>query len=85
MTKKWITKLYTGAIGAVAMLLTQKALSAAWKAATGDEPPSADDPSVPWKHAIIWAAASAVGFGTVQLLTTRFSAKRLAALTGDDS
>lgn len=83
MTKKWIIKLYTGVIGALAMLAIQKALTAGWKAATGDEPPSQDDPAVPWKHAIIWAAASAIGVGITQLLTTRFTAKRLANIVED--
>lgn len=83
MTKKLITKLYTGAIGALSMLAVQKVLTLAWRATTGDEPPSQDDPDVPWKDAAIWALASAIGLGLTQLLTTRFTAKRLASIAED--
>ena len=76
-------KVYTGVLGAVTTIVAQKLVTAGWKFATGDEPPSPTDPDTPFGVAVSWALASAVGVGVVQLVTTRYTARRFAEQFGD--
>lgn len=76
MESKLLWKVYMGVIGAVTTIAAQKLVTAAWKAATGDDPPSPTDPDTPIKVAATWALASGIGIGVVQLLTARFAARR---------
>lgn len=39
-SQKLLWNLYAGAIGALTAVVAQKAVSGAWRLATGDEPPS---------------------------------------------
>lgn len=77
-TEKILWKVYAGVLGAVSTLVAQKLVHGAWKFATGDEPPEPNDPNTPIIEAVIWALASGVGVGVVQLLTNRFAARRFA-------
>lgn len=84
-SQKLLWKIYVGVLGAVATIAAQKGLEAAWKGATGDEPPSPTDPKTPLAQAVIWALASGVGVGVVQLLANRFAANRWQASMGVDA
>lgn len=75
MTEKLMYKVYAAVLGTVITVATQKALTAAWKVATGEEPPEPGDPDVPAAEAFIWALSSGVGIGIAQLATTRYSAR----------
>lgn len=73
-----VWKLYAGVLGAVTTIAAQKLVSAGWKFTTGEEPPSPTDPDTPFSVAASWAIASAVGVGVVQLVTSRYTARRFA-------
>lgn len=75
-SEKLVWKLYMGVIGAVTTIAAQKLVTAGWKVATGNEPPTATDPETPVGQAITWALASGIGVGVTQLLTTRMAARR---------
>jgi len=80
--QKLLWKVYMGVIGAVTTIAAQKLVTAAWKAATGDEPPTPTDPETPIGVAITWALASGIGIGVTQLLTTRFVSRRFTDQVG---
>lgn len=82
MEQKLLWKLYMGVIGAVTTIAAQKLVTTAWRAVTGDEPPSPTDPETPIGVAISWALASGIGIGVTQLLTARFAARRFGGQTG---
>lgn len=75
LSEKMMYKVYAAVLGTVITVATQKALRAAWKVATGQEPPEAGDPDVPAAEAFIWALSSGVGLGVAQLATTRYAAR----------
>ncbi|WP_028708353.1 DUF4235 domain-containing protein [Propionicicella superfundia] len=82
MTKTVLVKVYTGVISAAVTLVAQRALTVAWKAATGDDAtPDPHDPDTPLRQALLWALASGIGLGAAQLLTARFTQRRLRALS----
>lgn len=76
MEQKLLWKVYIGVLGAVSTIAAQKIITTAWKAATGDQPPSPTDPETPVRVAVSWAIASGVGVGVTQLLVTRLAARR---------
>lgn len=76
-------KVYAGVLGAVTTLVTQKVVKAAWKAATGDNPPDPNDPEVPATEAAIWALASGLGLGLSQVAMNRFVGRRFEEFTGE--
>ena len=80
LSEKLIQKLYGIALGAAVTIVAQKLLKAAWKLATGTEPPQPGDPDVPTTEAFIWALSSAVGMGAAQLATTRHVARRASRM-----
>ncbi|MGY4720811.1 DUF4235 domain-containing protein [Naumannella cuiyingiana] len=84
-SKAILWKIYAGLLGAATTFVAQKAVSGAWKAVTGDEPPSPSDPDAPLGQAVIWALSSAIGIGVTQLLINRFTARRWRAAMGDDN
>ncbi|MFW6599783.1 DUF4235 domain-containing protein [Propionibacteriaceae bacterium Y2011] len=75
---KLVWKVYIGVIGAVTTIAAQKLITLAWRAATGEEPPSPTDPETPLATAATWALASGVGMGATQLLTARLAARHYA-------
>lgn len=82
MTEKVLVKVYTGVISAAVALVAQRVLTLAWKAATGAETtPDPNDPDTPLREAIAWALASGIGLGAAQLLTARFTERRLRSLS----
>lgn len=76
VTEKLLSKVYANLIGTAAALVAQRLLNVAWKVATGNEPPKANDPNTPLVQASIWAAASTLGMGLARVLSARFAAAR---------
>lgn len=79
---KFVYKMYAAITGLLVTLVTQKLLKAAWKLATGAEPPQPADPKSPAGSSALWALASGIGLGTTQLLTRRLIARRWTDETG---
>jgi Protein of unknown function (DUF4235) len=75
LTKKLLSKLYAGALGAVTTIALQRLIKAAWKFVTGKEPPSPTDPDTSVVTAVSWAMASAVGVAVAQLFTRRLMSR----------
>lgn len=64
--------------------VARKAITVAWKKATGKEPPTApESPEVALAEALGWAVAIGVGSEVAKLLVTRAAAKRWAQGTGE--
>jgi hypothetical protein len=62
----------------------QKGLSAAWKLATGDDPPTIpEDPETSWTEAIAWAVLSGAVLGLARLIATRRAAHYYIRSTGE--
>lgn len=80
LSEKLMYKVYSALLGTVVTIATQRALTAAWKIATGNEPPEAGDPDVPAAEAFIWALSSGVGLGVAQLATTRYASRHWGKL-----
>lgn len=55
--------------------IAQRALSGGYRAATGSEPPAADDLDVPVTRVIIFAASAAVIAAAINVVVTRQVAK----------
>jgi Protein of unknown function (DUF4235) len=75
LTKKLLSKLYAGVIGAVTTIAVQRLMKAAWKFVTGKEPPSPTDPDTSVVTAVSWALSSAVGVAVAQMLTRRLTSR----------
>lgn len=80
LSEKLMYKVYSAVLGTVVTIATQRALSAAWKLATGDEPPEPGDPDVPATQAFVWALSSGIGIGVAQLATTRYASRHWGQL-----
>jgi uncharacterized protein DUF4235 len=58
-----------------AAFATTKALNAAWKTATGKEPPdSPESPEIGGREALAWAAVSGMAMGVAKMYATRRAA-----------
>ena len=60
--------------GALAGLVTQRVLEAAWKGSRHASPPVAADRGSSWTDALSWAVATGVGIGVSRLLAIRTAA-----------
>ena len=68
----------------LAAAAAQKGLAAAWKLATGDDPPTIpEDPDTSWSEAIAWAALSGAVLGLARLAATRRAAHYYMRSTGE--
>ena len=68
----------------LAAAAAQKGLSAAWKLATGDDPPTIpEDPETTWTEAIAWAMLSGAVLGVARLVATRRAAHYYMRSTGE--
>jgi hypothetical protein len=68
----------------LAAAAAHKALSVAWKLATGDDPPTIpEDPETDWTEAIAWAVLSGAVLGVARLLATRRAAQYYIKSTGE--
>lgn len=56
-------------------IATRTAIKSLWKRTTGNEPPNDPaDPTVAWKEALAWAAATGVGVGVARVVGRRLAA-----------
>lgn len=85
ISQKIVWQGYSIVVGALAALVTTKAVSSGWTFVTGEEPPEPNDPHVPAGEAAAWVLALAVGVGLSQVLANRFVASRWEAFTGSPS
>jgi hypothetical protein len=61
-----------------------KGLSAAWRLATGDDPPTIpEDPDTGWGEALTWAIVSGAVIGVARLAATRRAAHYYMRSTGE--
>ena len=68
----------------LAAAAAQKGLAAAWKLATGEEPPTIpEDPETSWREAITWAVVSGAVIGVARLAATRRAAHYYMRSTGE--
>jgi Protein of unknown function (DUF4235) len=68
----------------LAAAAAQRGLSAAWKLATGDDPPTIpEDPETSWRDAIAWAVVSGAVIGLARLVATRRAAHYYMRSTGE--
>jgi hypothetical protein len=68
----------------VAAAVTQKGLTAAWRAVRGNEPPTIpEDPDTGWGDAIAWAVLSGAALGVARLLATRKAAAYYRKSSGE--
>lgn len=64
--------------------VARKAITVAWKKATGKEPPAnPESPEVELAEALGWAVVMGVGIEVARLLATRAAAKRWERGTGE--
>lgn len=82
MSQKIVWNGYSTLVGAVAAIVTKKAVDGAWSFVTGEEPPEPNDPDTPTSHAAIWVLAMALGVGLSQILINRFAARRFEHFVG---
>jgi hypothetical protein len=73
-TKKLGWKAISYGAGALAGLVTQRVLEAAWKESRHASPPVAADRDSSWMEALSWAIATGVGIGVARLLAIRTAA-----------
>ena len=67
----------------LAAVAAQRGLSAAWKLATGDDPPTIpEDQETSWSEAIAWALLSGAVIGVARLVATRRAAHYYMRSTG---
>lgn len=79
-----VWKVASLAVGAGAGFVADKMLRAAWQQATHDEPPGDPaDRNVSWGPALLWAAATGIGFGLARLLAQRAAAGAWEAATNE--
>jgi hypothetical protein len=68
----------------LAAAAAQKGLSAAWRLATGDDPPTVpEDPDTGWREAVAWAVLSGAVIGVARLMATRRAAQYYMRSTGE--
>lgn len=76
-------KLVSKAAGIGAGMATRAAITKAWTARTGDDPPSnPGDPSVAWSQALAWSVALGVGVAVARTLGQRGAVKAWTEATG---
>ncbi|ACY97275.1 MULTISPECIES: DUF4235 domain-containing protein [Thermomonospora] len=72
-----------GAAAFVGGFVARKALTYAWKKATGKEPPTnPESPQVALSEALGWAVVTGVGMEVTRLLVTRAAARQYAKANG---
>lgn len=85
LSRKLLWNTYSGGAAALTALVSAKAVGAAWRYITGEEPPKPGDPRTPVGQAIGWVLVSAVGLGLAQVLVNRAVSRRWLAFTGEDA
>jgi hypothetical protein len=73
--KNYSWKVITLGSGALAGLVTQRMLHAAWRGLRSEEPPLQADRRAAWADALSWAIATGVGAGVARLMAIRAAAR----------
>ena len=73
--KNYSWKVITLGSGALAGLVTQRMLHAAWRRLRSEEPPLQADRRAAWADALSWAIATGVGAGVARLMAIRAAAR----------
>ncbi|MBA3342183.1 MAG: DUF4235 domain-containing protein [Gemmatimonadaceae bacterium] len=69
----------------VASTLIERSLAAGWRAATSDDPPyGLKTRDAGWRHALLWAAASALALGLGEAFARQGAAVGWERLTGKE-
>lgn len=69
--------------GLAATLAVRRLVSRAWRARTGDDPPSNPaQPGVTWSRAIAWSVATGIGVAVARTIAQRGAARAWAKATG---
>ena len=80
--KTYSWKVITLGSGALAGLVTQRALEKVWKGVRGSTPPPMPaDRTATWTDALSWAIATGVGAGVARLVAIRTAARMWQATT----
>jgi hypothetical protein len=72
-------KIIVAVIGAAATSAATRAVTSTWEGVMGTEPPDVHDPEVPTGQAVVWAVASGIALGIVQLLVSRYASRKYQA------
>lgn len=81
--QQMVWKAMAAGVGFGAAFGVRKALTLAWRNATrGDPPEDPSDPAIPWRDAVAWSLATAVGIALAQLLAQRGADAGWRRLTG---
>lgn len=83
-SRKLMWNAYSSGAAALTALIGMKAVGAAWRYVTGEEPPKPSDPRTPVVQAISWVVLTAVGVGLAQVLVNRTVARRWSSYTGEE-
>ncbi len=83
VTRNLMFNAYSGAVAALTAVIAHKIIDTGWTVVTGEEPPQANDPSVPPAKAFAWVLANAAGIGLLGVAANRFAAKRWLAFSGE--
>jgi hypothetical protein len=84
LTKRHQWMLFAGAAGALAAPIAEKAVTAAWRQAMGEDPPDdSSQESNDWGKAIAWTVASAVVVGLAQVAAKRAAAAAWEGFRGE--
>ena len=68
----------------LAATVAHKGLTTAWRAVTGDDPPTIpEDPDTSWREAVAWAVLSGAVVGLARLVATRRAAQYYMRSTGE--
>src|SRR3954463_2414167 len=77
-------KIIGTASAVLAATAAHKGLSAAWRLATGDDPPTIpEDPDTSYREAVAWAVVSGAVVGVARLVATRHAAHYYMRSTGE--
>ena len=80
----WTWRIIGTASALLAAEVAQKGLSAAWRLATGEDPPTIpEDQETSWSEAIAWALLSGAVIGLARLVATRRAAHYYMRTTGE--
>ena len=76
-------KVFNGVAAVAAAMAARKAVTAAWKLTTGNEPPdTAESPLLSWGEALGWAALSGTTVAFARIVASRSAAATWARSTG---
>lgn len=74
----------SAAAGVAATLAVRRLVSRAWRARTGEDPPSNPaQPGVSWGRAIAWSVATGIGVAVARTVAQRGAARAWARATGE--